>query len=383
MYPKGLENSMEVAETSEWFDWMRTEIVEGGLNLPNSETSVLFAAKALQLAARIQGIYRHLGPLKPSLVKAAIVYQCWEWEKYIQKKAAWPGARRRGSLRSLDAVRYIRRLDDSQDHHLVEASDGAEYVVTVSTQPWSSGDTTPATEVLCNEMARLLGLRVADVAAVTLGPALLKAAFNGDMERTRHGRGREPELCCGFRHLVAAQGSSDFGVTHGRIGRRESRQLIGALVLDIWTLNLSPRAWVWAVSGTTGHFESTLVDDHRCLMGSNWGEFLKADFTALPGPQGMAARVKGWEQLDPWLVKIRLMDLNRLWELAFQMPCEWYAYDRRGLCALLNKLWDRQFHLRQSVQHFIKVGYLVNLGTPHAAVAVTANSESPDAKRCA
>jgi hypothetical protein len=376
MYPTGQEY-LEVVETSEWFDWMRTEIVEGGLNLPSSETSTLFAAKALHLASRIQSIYKHLpAPLKLSLVKAAIVYQCWEWENRIQKQAKWPGARNRGALRSLEGVRYIRKLGEGPDHHLVEANDGSEYVVTVSTTHGYCGTTMAATEILCNELARMLGLRVAGAAVIKLSPALLISASKGNTGWTR--RCRDSELCCGFNHVAAAKGSSDATVPDVRCSGRDSRQLVGALVLDIWTLNLSPRAWVWAVSQTTGRFEATFVNDSQCLMGSDWGNFLKADSKSLPGPQGIAARVKGWKQIDPWLSRIDSMNLNRLWELAFQMPSQWYAGDRRVLCALLDKLSQRQWDLRKAIYHFITVGYLVNLDDPRKALWRPGDSEPKD-----
>jgi hypothetical protein len=34
MFPGGIERALGVAEISEWFDWMRSEIPCGGIDLP-------------------------------------------------------------------------------------------------------------------------------------------------------------------------------------------------------------------------------------------------------------------------------------------------------------------------------------------------------------
>jgi hypothetical protein len=357
-------NSPEVSqrlgdvELSEYFDWMRREITEGGISLPDEETSVLFAAKALQLAGRIQGIYRHLpAGLKHLLPKAAIVYQCWDLQKNLQHKSKWNHGRARG-LRSVNAVAYVGQIGNSGRHHLVVADDGLKYVVTLLTRHWT--ETMPATEILCNELARLLGLTVPSAAVIALSPELLSAA-NANRKIWPPPKARySPEFCCGFQYIDSASLGAESDAGTLRIGKAERQQLFAALVFDIWTLNLSPRRWISVREPNLRRQQVILFNHSHCLMGGAWSDFLEATFESMPAPQGIAARVTCFEDLDPALNRVFSIDLNPLWELAFQMPPAWYGHQRAIISYLLKKLEGRAWEVRRAVLHFLKAGYFVN-----------------------
>jgi hypothetical protein len=344
-------------EISEYFDWMRMEITQGGISLPNEETSVLFTAKALQLASRIQGIYRHLPlGLKNILPKAAIVYQCWELQKNRQQKSKWNHGRAR-VLRTVNAVSYVGQIGNSGSHHRVVADDGFQYVVTLLGRRWS--ETLPATEMLCNELARLAGLTVPSSAVVALSPELLTLADANrktwPLPEPRH----STEFCCGFQYIDSASLGAESDAGTLRIGKAERQQLLAALVFDIWTLNLSPRRRV-SVHGPARRQETVLMDHSHCLMGGNWSNFLGASFKTLPAPQGIGARVTKFDDLSSALRRFDSVDLNPLWELAFQMPPAWYGFERRTIAKILFKLDARGWDLRRAVDYFLTNGYFVN-----------------------
>ena len=253
-------SSLLLVETSEWFDWLRRELPLGGVRLPDEETAVWFIERALHLADRARGTYHHLPEtLRYRLLKASIVYQCWEQQKSIQEKAGWK--RGTGTLAAVNAVSYVAALDTIGRHHLVDASDGFQYAITLSNRLWT--ETLPATELICNELARLFGLNVPGAAVVAMNPDLLRLADKSCEAFTKLKR-RSPEFCCGFRYTSPSDHSVD--QAEPRVGRYGMQQLRGALVFDIWTLNLASRSVLLARNASTGKSEVVLAT----MVNASW-----------------------------------------------------------------------------------------------------------------
>jgi len=369
MFPGGVERALGVTEASEWFDWMRRQISCGGIALPREEAAVCIAEHALRLRDRIRSTYRHLpASLGERLIESVIVYQCWKLykEQYAKTGHITLGT---GTLSTIEAERYIRPVGDVWGYHLVEGHDGLRYIVTVPTG--LSSETAPASEVICNRLLRVMGLIVPDVKVVIVNAALLKRDRD-----TRLGRGhgivtRAPELCAGFRQN---ESSPLFTSAHERqpLTGRNLRDLMGALVFDIWTLNISSRRWTAGFDDATGRIECMLAGNSGGFHGGDWAGFIGSTYKSQVAPQAVASRVKGWSQLDPWLRKASALDLNSIWELAFQMPEAWYGGCRPALAALLESLGRRQWDLSRATLHFLRLGYLPSLKKPSFLSALDA-----------
>jgi hypothetical protein len=368
-------------EVSDWFDWMRREITQGGISLPNEETSVLLIARALHLESRIQHVYRHFPTGgRHTFIQSAIVYQCWQRQKEIQVHAKWPRTRSNGLLRGVEAIRYIRPIGYGR-HHLVEASDGFQYLTTLSSGLYT--DTLAATEMICNELARLMGLTVPGAAVVAISPELLRLADMARPDSQSDKHRRSTDLCCGFRYMDSGAPAPESGAEEPHVGRRILRQFFGALVFDLWTLQLSPRKWLLTADPATGRLEPVFVDHSRCLMGTNWSEFFSSTFQSVPSPQPVARKVTHWKQLEPWLKRIDNLDLNPVWDLVFQMPPRWYGDRRRHVTDVLGALQCRTFDLRRAVHYLAQIGYFANFKMPCKSVEATPRSEElpiPDAR---
>lgn len=241
MFPGGIERALGIAEISEWFDWMRREIPSGGIVLPHEETAAAFAGHALRLRDRIRDVYRHLPlGLENRFIESVIVYQCWELQREMYASAKWPEARRVGSLVTVEAKRYIRAVGADWGCHLVEGCDGFRYLITVPTG--LDSETLPATEVICNRLARLVGLTVPDIAIVSVERKLLRG-HDTRPGRTHRASIYAAELCAGFRCIEPHHPGRPIRVEPLPSDRRNRRHLMGALVFDAWTLNLSSRHW--------------------------------------------------------------------------------------------------------------------------------------------
>jgi hypothetical protein len=82
-----IKRALFVAETSEWFDWMETQIASRRLIELDKETSVLIAATAIRAIERIEP--RYYGSLRRRvrgrMIKAHILLQCWEKRRALPK----------------------------------------------------------------------------------------------------------------------------------------------------------------------------------------------------------------------------------------------------------------------------------------------------------
>jgi hypothetical protein len=363
MFPGGIERALGIAEISEWFDWMRREIPSGGIALPHEETAAAFAGHALRLRDRIRSVYHHLPiSLEKRLIESALVYQCWELQKDVYSTAKWPEACRVNTLITVEAERYLRPVGTVWGYHLVVGRDGFQYLITLPSG--SEYETLPATQVICNRLARLIGLIVHDVAIVSVERKFLPG-HDARPGRAHHAPRRGPELCVGFRLLEPWHSDRSGREEPVPADQRNRRHLIGALVFDVWTLNLSPRQWITGFNQGTGRNESTLVSDAGGLAGGDWARYTGSTFESLPAVQAMAAKVKRWEQVSPWIQKMAEVDLNPMWELSAQMPPQWYGECLRSLSHVLDQVGRRQWDIARALHHFMKVGYLPSMRMRH------------------
>lgn len=343
-------SSLLVAETSEWFDWVRRELPLGGINLPDEETAVLFIAHALHLADRTHGAYRHLpDTLRNKLLRAAIVYQCWELQRNLRERAKWPPRPR--TLPSVTATSYLRPLGTSGRHHLVEANDGIRYVVTIPSGLWT--ETLPATEVICSELARLMGLSAPGSAIVVTSPRLLRLADESRPNYLKPKPRYSGELCCGFRYIEPLPEAVDSSVEGPSLGRVNRFLLLGALVFDLWVANLGSGNYVFALNQTTRRPDTVFFDHSHCLTGGDWSRFVGFAGHLQPClPVRLAPT--DVRHLRRWIRRISKVDMNPLWELMFEMPPNWYGGRRAQLAEILDKLTCRRGWLNSEVDDLLR-----------------------------
>lgn len=334
-----------IVETSEWFDWLRQDLMLGGICLPSDESAVLFIEQARHLASRIRSVYRLVPPsLERRIIETALIYQCWNYQRKLTAESGGPRTRR--ILPTVSATSYICRIGASGRHHLMEANDGFRYVVTIPTGLWT--EQLPATEVICSELARLLGLTVPNVAVVSVEPTLLRLADAEGPEWMQKRERRGSELCYGIRYIdTEAMGE---GSRKSPVGRGFQKQISGAMVFDAWVLNFGRMQCVPALDTNSGRSTTIFFDYSHCLAGADWLMFAKLDRQAhaatpsVPPFISMSSR-----QLDTWTRKALKTDMNALWELAFEIPQKWYGGNRSALSYVIGTLEARTLSIGRSL----------------------------------
>jgi hypothetical protein len=345
MQPVDYVSSLSLVETSEWFDWLRSNLPLGGINLPSEEASVLFIERARHLAARVRATYGHTpSQLEQTFIKGLIIYQCWDLQKGLRETSRRP--RRSAILREVAAVSYLRPLGKSGRHHLVEANDGSQYVITVPTGLWT--ETLPATEVICNALARLAGFTVPSSAVVAVGPQLLRFADVNGPEWLRVKPRRSAVRCCGFRYVCASP--TDSNPLEEELDRKIRDQFLGALMFNNWVMNSRPVKYTLCRDDTTGRLHPIFFDHSQCFERSDWNRFACPPAYPRSFACANAPLQRGDEaHLVRWVGRIENLDLNPIWELAFELPSSWYGSRRPLLVSVLDRLSMRKWSLRGEV----------------------------------
>jgi hypothetical protein len=338
------------AETSEWFDWVRRELPLGGVRLPEEETSVLFIEQALHLADRLRGTYCHLPEsLRLKLLRAAIVYQCWEFQSRGRVRGTF--SEQPPLLPAVAAKTYLGPLSGTGRRHLVEASDGCRYVVTIPSGLWT--ELVPATEMICNELARRLGLAVPDAAVVSVGAEILKLADRHSPEWAHAKTRCSAQPCCGFRYLGSDAEEYAYSVARPPRDRRDRNMLIGVLVFDIWVANFRAGQLRRVHDDATAQSSVMLVDNSQCLAGSDWTRFLTTSaFVERCTEVQLGAGNE--RQLREWVRRIKSLDLNSVWQLAFEIPSSWYSGRRAAIAEVLDGLDLRRCYLQAEIDRLLQ-----------------------------
>lgn len=346
--------ALGIAETSEWFDWLRKELPLGGVSLPHEEDAVLYIEQAIHMSYRVQGIYGHLPePMRSKLIMAAIVFQCWKLQRDLRERARIP--RRAAILPTVTANTYLQHIGCSGRHHLVEANDGFTYVVTIPSSLWA--ETLSTTEILCNELARIFGLTVPTAAIVVLAPDLLRRADLKHFDPSRLKNRQTPKQCVGFRHLSNTEDQRDiFEVC--RRDRAVRNQVLGRLVFDLWVGNFRPSGLMLNSDDTRSGKSAVFFDHTKCLAGDDLSRFLNtSEFgDCCPRIQFSAADER---TLQKWVRTARSLDLNPLWDLLIDVPPYWYGSYRGKYGEVLQALEFRKAFLKSEVDRMTSVNAYV------------------------
>ncbi len=356
------EGVSRIVEISEWLDWMKTELPIAGIEVPCPEASVLMVATALRLADRAHGISRHLPrSIKSLLIESILLHQCWTQQKAISQEAKKICTSRQAVIRSVTMVRHVRQMDGRRQHQLMEGSDGFHYVVKL---PDRDEKFALATEAICVESAKLMGLPVPMIVIALVDKELVKTTVALRVAFANRHLERGSIFFLGYRYIEDAIGTVHGQVPHGvRTTPGIVRDLFGQLVFDVLTLNPAvPRA-VFSFDDLRGQFRALLIGQGGCLAGGDWQKFCRSALTDAIPPCWLAGRVRSLQPLNPWIWRAERIDNRRLWEIAFALPSEWYENDRHLLIRVLETLATRQWCLRRSLVHFIEQGYFENFRT--------------------
>jgi hypothetical protein len=348
-----LANCTELAEISEWVDWMRQHLPEGGIDLPGDETSVLFATRAVRTAMRVSRYCRLPQNLKVIVIQAAIIHQCWSRRQALQKTAGF-GRHKCEGIQTIEAFKCVSRVDECT--YIMEAADGQHHIVQF---PKSDRETLLASEIISAEVGRLVGLPAPKANVILVRRELARAMGIVSRGWPRFVLDGVFFRCLGLRLPNTPDSKLELCRPHTRSRLKTSHLSVGKLVLDILTLNSAER--LPSLPDIAGGLHPALISHAGAFMNGDWPAFANASYQHRIEDPKNSFQVKSFDELETWIKRFCAIDFNGIWQLAFDLPSEWYGHHRILLAKILRKLEERVYDLRSSLQFLTHTGYFPNL----------------------
>ena len=251
------------------------------------------------------------------------------------------------------ALRHIRRMRGGAQSHLVEASDGAYYVVKYQNNPQHR-------RILVNELIASTLLEYLQIAAPPVHIVEVPAGFldeHPDAVMTLGARTLKPEPGWHFGSRFpgdpARTAVYDF-VPDALLDRvANSHDFRAVLVFDKWAANADARQCVffrarveqWVAPGSTASpavgFVATMIDHGFAFQGPGW-EFIDAPLQGLYPRKKVYEPVRSLDDFQPWLDRVMNLPetvLDSAWK---RIPPQWVDGEEEELELLLTTLYRRR-----------------------------------------
>ena len=107
---------------------------------------------------------------------------------------------------------------------------------------------------------------------------------------------------------------------------RNLREFAGMLLVDKWTGNCNGRQAVFERKVRERKYRAVFIDQGYCFNAGEW-TFPDAPLRGVFPHNRVYAGVSGWESFEPWLERLESFAPERLWEIAEELPPDWYGGD--------------------------------------------------------
>jgi hypothetical protein len=204
-----------------------------------------------------------------------------------------------------------------------------------------------ASEFIAAGIARFAGLPVPDSALIEVSPGLIE--YTPDLSH-RDGPRFFPGLQFGSRFVERTGGSApvDYLPQPWLINVSNRAAFAGMFILDKWCGNRASRKAVFRQDRPLSDHVVRFVGFDGCFGGAAW------EMSGCPGdgfyPNGIVYRdVSDWESFEPFLSRLLSMTPEAVWQIARQVPSEWYGDKQAELEALVEGLLARRSRVHQMV----------------------------------
>jgi hypothetical protein len=207
--------------------------------------------------------------------------------------------------------------------------------------------------MFATRLAERVGLPVPRTEIVEVGESLIKHTPDLYIQ-LQHGTVQcKPGLQFGSRYVVnPLEGQVfDYLPIEMLFKVRNSEFFAGMLVLDKWTGNVDRRQATFWRKSQERKYTVTFIDQGLCFNGGQWN-FPDDPSSGVYPRNEVYDGVQGWQSFEPWLSRIQDIQIHEIWEVAKQIPVEWYDEDSLALEKLVEKLFARRELIRGLIELF-------------------------------
>lgn len=259
----------------------------------------------------------------------------------------------------VEATRWVRTMRGGTQAHLVQASNGASYVVKSPQNP--QGRRVLVNEWITAGILEHLGLSGAPVCAIRITKSFLDASGASMAIRTgHHVAAWAPCLALGSRHISRDGTTAVYDYLPSSIIGTVANvaEFCGMLVVDKWLANQDFRQAVFCrdrvgrkhpsapTHSQTKRLLAHFIDHGLALGGSRW-EFLDAPLLAICRDSTVYRHVRGPADFEPYLDRVEGFPEDALAEIIKSVPGEWLESGEREH---LNRIGDQLLARRQHVK---------------------------------
>jgi hypothetical protein len=204
-----------------------------------------------------------------------------------------------------------------------------------------------ASEYIASEIARCAGLPVPDSTLVDVSPDLIENT--PDLSRPEATR-FFPGLQFGSRFVERTGGSAptDYLPQPWLINVTNRAAFAGMFILDKWCGNRATRKAVFRQERPHSDHVVRFVGYDGCFGGAAWEMRCEPDH-GFYNNCIVYRDVSGWDSFEPFLSRLLSMTPDAVWQIARQVPCEWYGDKQPELEALVEGLLARRSRVHQMV----------------------------------
>ena len=232
-------------------------------------------------------------------------------------------------------------------------ADGHAYVVKFQNNPQHIR--VLANEYIASKIAAAAGLTVPAVEVVDVKAWLIENTPELEMDFGRTRERCHPGLHFGSRFVGGMMPGQvvDYLPEEQLATLRNANEFAGILALDKWTGNANGRQAVFTRKARERRYRAVFIDFGYCFHAGEW-RFEDAPLRGVYYRNDVYRETTGWESFEPWLSRLETMPAQTLWDIANEVPPQWYGGDQSNMEALVDKLLGRQSRIRESIEAFAR-----------------------------
>lgn len=251
----------------------------------------------------------------------------------------------------LVSVQHIRRMRGGAQSHLMRCSDGQFYVVKFRNNPQHMR--VLANEMFATRLAERVGLPVPVTEIVDVGEWLIDHTPELYVQRAHDVTPCQPGLQFGSRFVVSPLEGQVFDYLPVELldRVRNLETFAGMLVVDKWAGNADGRQAAFWRKQVERKYTASFIDQGYCFNAGEW-TFPDYPLRGVYARNEVYASVSGWHSFEPWLSRVETMEEDGIWNLAGQIPPDWYGGEWSELERLVTMLVDRRSIVRKLIEEF-------------------------------
>jgi len=249
------------------------------------------------------------------------------------------------------AIQHLRRMQGGAQGQLMLCSDGNVWIVKFLNNPQHRR--VLANEYLATKLAAAVGLPVPQVDLVEATEWLLEHSPEMEIDW-----GKRKERCAvglqfGSRYAGGMMPGHvvDFLADEQRADLRNKSDFAGILALDKWTCNCNGRQAVYVRKQREVRYRAVFIDFGHCFQADQW-VFTDVPLRGVYFSNDVYREITGWESFEPWLSRIEKLPEETVWQIASEVPPQWYGGDQTEMERLIETLLRRRKIVRDLIDGF-------------------------------